>query len=252
MKSYLFDTRKEAEESGKELGCKGTHIHRHEGNKKFMPCSTHKQFEKHLNKGEESKEEIEELVDFDGTMNTSKIPILDPRTTSPGLSTMDKRVAAGHQTQDPLMRGYRVYYGESVVREEDMEDAFGFEETKYMDAQDTINYFVDELDFDERDAEDRASEMGKDPDLDDTSKFKKLKNFVMKGRLTEKEFTKEQIMKMAEDSLVLKSDDKDLTKKELSDDSISPIIKRNIKALKNMASADGISVPQLIKMLKNE
>jgi len=74
----------------------------------------------------------------------------------------------------------------------------------------------------------------------------------MKGRLTEKEFTKEQIMKMAEDSLVLKSDDKDLTKKELSNDSVSPIIKRNIKALKNMASADGISVPQLIKMLKNE
>ena len=94
--------------------------------------------------------------------------------------------------------------------------------------------------------------MGKDPELDDTSKFKEDDNFVMKGRLTEKEFTKEQIMKMAEDSLVLKSDDKDLTKKELSDDNVSPIIKRNIKALKNMASADGISVPQLIKMLKNE
>jgi len=252
MELKLFKTREEAKKEAEKLGCKGTHIHREEGKKKFMPCSTHKQYEKHLNKGEESKEEIEELVDFDGTMNNSKIPILDPRTTAPGLSTMDKMVAMSRITQDPLMRGYRVYYGESVVREEDMEDAFGFEETKYMDAQETIDYFVDELDFDERDAEDRASEMGKDPELDDTSKFKKLKNFVMKGRLTEKEFTKEQIMKMAEDSLVLKSDDKDLTKKELSDDSVSPIIKRNIKALKNMASADGISVPQLIKMLKNE
>ena len=38
----------------------------------------------------------------------------------------------------------------------------------------------------------------------------------------------------------------------LDDDSVSPIIKRNVKALKNMASADGISIPQLIKMLKNE
>jgi hypothetical protein len=252
MELKLFKTREEAKKEAERLGCKGTHIHREEGKKKFMPCSTHKQYEKHLNKGEESKEEIEELVDFDGTMNTSKIPILDPRTTAPGLSTMDKRVASGHQTQDPLMRGYRVYYGESVVREEDMEDAFGFEETKFMDAQDTIDYFVDELDFDENEAEGRASEMGKDPKLDKSSKFKNLKNFVMKGRLTEKEFTKEQIMKMAEDSLVLKSDSKDLTKKELSDDSVSPIIKRNIKALKNMASADGISVPQLIKMLKNE
>ena len=254
MMSDVFDTREGAKEKADELGCKGTHIHREDGKKKFMPCSTHKQYEKLTNPENESKEEIEELVDFDGTMNNSKIPILDPRTTAPGLSTMDKRVAAGHQTQDPLMRGYRVYYGESVVREEDMADAFGFEETKYMDAEDTIDYFVDELDFDQRDAEDRTAEMGKDPKLDDTSKFKKLKNFVMKGRLTEKEkvFTKEDIQKMAEELILKKSDDKELTKKELNNDSVSPIIKRNIKALKNMASADGISVPQLIKMLKNE
>jgi hypothetical protein len=57
---------------------------------------------------------------------------------------------------------------------------------------------------------------------------------------------------MAEEIILKKSDDKELTKKELNGDSVSPIIKRNIKALKNMASAEGISVPQLIKMLKNE
>ena len=252
MKSYLFDTRKEAEESGKELGCKGTHIHREGGKKKFMPCSTHRQFEKHLNKETESKEEIDELIDYDGTMNNSKIPILDPMTTAPGLSTMDKRVASGHQTQDPLTRGYRVYYGESVVREEDMEDAFGYDETKFMDAKETIEYFVDELDFSERDAEDRASEMGKDPELDDTSKFKKFKNFVMKGRLVEKErsFTKEDVQKMAEEILIQKSDDLGITSKD--DEDVSPIIKRNIKALKNMADAEGISIPKLIKMFKNE
>ena len=251
MKSYLYKTEEGAENAAKELGCKGFHKHKRNS---FMPCKSHDIFKNKVKEKEEPKEELDELVDFDGTMNNSKIPILDPRTTAPGLSTMDKRVAAGHQTQDPLMRGYRVYYGESVVREEDMADAFGFEETKYMDAEDTIDYFVDELDFDQRDAEDRAAEMGKDPELDDTSKFKKLKNFVMKGRLTEKEkvFTKEDIQKMAEEIILKKSDDKELTKKELNGDSVSPIIKRNIKALKNMASADGISVPQLIKMLKNE
>jgi hypothetical protein len=251
MKSYLYKTEEGAENASKELGCKGFHKHKRNS---FMPCKSHNIFKKKVKEKEEPKEELDELVDFDGTMNSSKIPILDPRTTAPGLSTMDKRVAAGHQTQDPLMRGYRVYYGESVVREEDMADAFGYDETKYMDAEDTIDYFVDELDFDQRDAEDRASEMGKDPELDDTSKFKKHKNFVMKGRLTEKEkvFTKEDVQKMAEELITKKSEDKELTKKELSSDSISPIIKRNIKALKNMASADGISVPQLIKMLKNE
>ena len=57
---------------------------------------------------------------------------------------------------------------------------------------------------------------------------------------------------MVEDSLVLKSDDKGLNKKDLSDDSVSPILKRNLKALKNMAETEGISIPQLVKMLKNE
>ena len=246
MKSYLFKTKEEALKSSEELGCKGFHKTKR---KSFRPCNSMKELDKVTSDIEKS--EIDELVDYDGTMNNSKVPILDPMTTAPGLSTMDKRVAAGHQTQDPLTRGYRVYYGESVVKEEDMADAFGFDETKFMNAEDTIDYFVDELDFDERDAEDRASEMGKDSDLDDTSKFKKLKDFVMKGRLVEKEksFTKEDVQKMAEEILLQKSDDRTITPK---DDEVSPIIKRNVKALKNMAETEGISIPQLLKMFKDE
>jgi len=247
MKSHLYRNKEEALEVAKKLGCEGYHKTKRD---LYKPCNSNKEILE-LETNEENKEEIEELVDFDGTMNNSKVPILDPRTTAPGLSTMDKRVASGHQTQDPLMRGYRVYYGESVVREEDMADAFGFEETQFMDAKETIEYFVKELDFDERDAENRASEMGKDEEMDKNSKFKKLKNFVMRGRLVEKEFTKEQIIKMAEDSLVLKSDDKELSSKDDYDE-VSPIIKRNIKALKNMADSEGISIPTLIKMFKNE
>ena len=249
MKSYLFKTEEGAKNASEELGCDGFHKHKR---KTFMPCKTHDIFKKKVSELEsDSKEEIDELVDFDGTMNNSKIPILDPMTTAPGLSTMDKRVASGHQTQDPLARGYRVYYGESVVKEEDMEDAFGYDETKFMDAKETIDYFVDELDFTERDAEDRAAEMGKDPEMDDTSKFKKLKNFVMRGRLVEKEktFTKEDVQKMAEEIILQKSDDRTISSK---DDEVSPIIKRNIKALKNMADAEGISIPKLLKMFKDE
>ena len=249
MKSYLFKTEEGAKNASEELGCDGFHKHKR---KTFMPCKTHDIFKKKVSELEsDSKEEIDELVDFDGTMNNSKIPILDPMTTAPGLSTMDKRVASGHQTQDPLTRGYRVYYGESVVKEEDMEDAFGYDETKFMDAKETIDYFVDELDFTERDAEDRATEMGKDPEMDDTSRFKKLKNFVMRGRLVEKEktFTKEDVQKMAEEIILQKSDDRTISSK---DEEVSPIIKRNIKALKNMADAEGISIPKLLKMFKDE
>lgn len=250
MKSYLYKTEEGAKNAAKEIGCKG--FHRHKRNT-YMPCQSHKEF---LNKTKSQKPEgeIEELIDYDGTMLSSKIPILDPHVTAKGDDTMDKAVAAARITQDPLTRGYRVYYGESLkpkpITEEDMEDAFGFEETKFMDAEDTIDYFVKELGFNEDDAEDRAEEMGKDPDMDDTSRYKNKKNFVMKGRITEKNkmLSKEQIIKMAEDSLVSKSDNYDIKVNKKT----SPILQRNIKALKKLALIDGVSTSELIKMLKNE
>ena len=250
MKSYLYKTEEGAENAAEELVCKGFHKHKR---KTFMPCKSHKEFLESTKK-EIPEGELDELIDYDGTMLNSKVPILDPKVTAKGDETMDKTVAMTRITQDPLMRGYRVYYGEGVepkfISEEDMEDAFGFEETKYMDAEETIEYFMNQLGFEEIDAEGRAEEMGKDPELDETSPYKKKKNFVGKLRLTEKgrELSKEQILKMAEDSLVLKSDDKDLkTEKD-----VSPILQRNIKALKKLAVMDGVSTNELIKMLKNE
>ena len=147
MELEYYETRSEAKKAidSLELDCKGTH--KNKG--KYGPCATKKKYEDISSK--EDNGELEELVDFDGTPLSSKIPILDPRTTSKGGNTMDKTVAGTRITQDPLMRGYRVYYGESVVREEDMADAFGYDETKFMDADETIDYFVDELDFDQRD-----------------------------------------------------------------------------------------------------
>src|SRR6056300_901840 len=176
MKSYLYKTEKGAENAAEELGCKGFHKHKR---KTFMPCKSHKEFLE-LTKKEIPEGELDELIDYDGTMLNSKIPILDPHVTAKGDETMDKTVAMARITQDPLMRGYRVYYGEGVegrpLTEEDMEDAFGYEETKFMDADETIDYFMKELGFEEDDAEDRAEEMGKDPDLDDSSPYKKKKN----------------------------------------------------------------------------
>ena len=246
MKSYLYKTEEGANNAAKELGCSGFHKHKR---KTFMPCETHEEFLK-VSKPKKTEGELDELIDFDGTMLSSKVPILDPHVTAKGDDTMDKTVAMTRITQDPLMRGYRTYYGESVVREEDMEDAFGFEETKFMDAEDTIDYFMKELGFDEDDAEGRAEEMGKDPELDETSPYKNKKNFVMKGRLTEKgkQLSKEEILKMAEDSLVIKSDEKDIKLQK----EISPILKRNIKALKKLALMDGLSTNELVKMLKDE
>jgi|TARA_R110000796_G_scaffold4566_8_gene17614 hypothetical protein len=250
MKSYLYKTVEQAEKAANELGCEGSHKHKRNT---FMPCKTHKEFLS-TTKSDKPEGEMDEIIDYDGTMLNSKIPILDPTVSADGNTTMDKTVAMARITQDPLTRGYRVYYGESVepreISEEDMEDAFGYDETKYMDADETIDFFIDELGFDEDDAKGRSEEMGKDPKLDDSSYFKKMKDFVMKGRLVEKGkvLSKEELIKMADDMLVSKSDNKDLK----INSKISPILQRNIKVLKKLAVADGISTNELVKILKNE
>jgi hypothetical protein len=93
------------------------------------------------------KGEIEELVTSDGSMTNSKIPILDPRLHP--RKTMDQTVAASRITNDPISRGYRTYYGESIeeMSEEDMSAAFGYEETKDLDGKETFKYFKDELEM---------------------------------------------------------------------------------------------------------
>jgi seryl-tRNA synthetase len=92
-------------------------------------------------KGIKSKKEIDELVDEDGSLLGSRIPNLSQILTP--HKTMDQTVVMARTTNDPVTRGYRVYYGESeegtddVINEVDYSEAFGYEETKDMDYNDT-------------------------------------------------------------------------------------------------------------------
>lgn len=195
--------------------------------------------------------EIDELVNSDGSMSNSKIPILDPRLHP--LKTMDQTVSAARITNDPIARGYRTYYGESVeeVSEEDMSGAFGFEETKDLDGEETFEYFVDKLEMDEPEAWERTQEQGKDPsgNKDKKSKFYKDKNFI--SRLTLSEIQKNKMLKMVEDILMKKKnyDNSEVSKKEIT---MSKILKKNLKTLKKQAEREGINISDLIKALKSE
>lgn len=234
IKSDIFRKESAAEEKAIEMGCKGTH--KHDGG--FMPCNSHSEWEKIKSVGKKEEGEIDELVDFDGTMNSSKIPILDPNVTP--KKTTDQTVAATRTKQDPYSLGFRRYVGE-----EDMSSAFGWEETEDMSFDETIEYLEKELGVDN--AEERAEEMGKDDKLEK----KKIPGSFTRMRLQEKEkmFTKEQVMKMKEDLLVNKDSDKGV---QSSNKTISKIILRNVKALKKLAKKEGISTQQLITYLKNE
>ena len=194
--------------------------------------------------------EIDELVDSEGSMLGSRIPNLNqalhPR------KTMDQTVPMSRVSNDPVMRGYRVYWGESVdgednvVSEVDYSDAFGYEETKDMDYEDTIET-LSKMGIEK--PEGRANEMGKTKNLDKT---KKPGAFV-KQRLSEKETIeesqKQMMRKMVEDIVAKKyKGDSDVMGKESS---ISKILMKNLQAIKKLADKEGISITQLVKTLKS-
>jgi hypothetical protein len=166
---------------------------------------------------------------------------------------MDQTVAAARITNDPISRGYRSYYGESVeeIDEIDMSGAFGYEETEDMDGPETFEYYKDELDMDPEEAKDRTEQQGKDPSgkKDKKSPYYKDKNFITRATLSE--IQKQKAIKMVEDLLMKKknTDNSDVNKKEVE---VSKILKKNITSLKKQAEKEGLSVSELIKMLKSE
>lgn len=213
--------------------------------KKFIEKISKK---KTVKKTEDMKKEIEELVDADGVMSMSKLPILDPRLHP--KKTMDQTVAAARITNDPIARGYRTYYGESVeeVDEVDLSKAFGYEETSGKTPEQTITILKD-MGVDN--PKERANEFGKSVKLNK----KKKPGSQMKIRLVEKkkleELRKAKALKMVEDILMKSknSDDSEISKK---DSEVSKILKKNMKTLKKQAEREGISISTLIKLLKSE
>jgi hypothetical protein len=200
--------------------------------------------------------ELEELVNLDGALSNSKIPILDPKLHP--KKTMDQTVAASRITNDPISRGYRTYYGESVdeeVNEIDMSGAFGYEETEDLDGKETFNYLVKNMDMEPDEAKERTKQQGKDPSgkKDKNSKYYKDKNFITRATLSE--IQKMKAIKMVEDILMNKknSDGSEVGKKESEEEKEIPsTIKKNIKSILKQAEKQGLSKKDIIKLLGSE
>lgn len=205
-----------------------------------------KDIEKEL-KGVDKTEEINELIGSDGTFKDSSIPPLDMKQHP--RKTMDQTVVAARITNDPVTRGYRVYYGESeekdgdVVREVDFSDAFGYDETEEMDFENSVKTLKD---------------MGVDNPVERTMDFGKIKgqkrkNGKLKQRLVEKgsleEAQKQRMIKMVEDMLSKK--DKDYSDIVNKDSAVSKILVKNLQSIKKIADKEGISINKLISILKS-
>lgn len=203
------------------------------------------EIEKDLDKVDEP-EEINELIGSDGSFKDSSIPFINMYLHP--KKTMDQTVVATRQTNDPVVRGYRVYYGESeekdgdVVKEIDFSDAFGYEETEDMDFANSVKTLKD---------------MGVDNPVERTMDFGKLKGQKrrkgkLKQRLVEKdsleEAQRQRMIKMVEDMLSKK--DKDYSDVVKKDSPVSKILVKNLQSIKKIADKEGISINKLINILK--
>jgi hypothetical protein len=218
--------------------------------------------EKHKEK--KSGGEIDELVNSDGSMIGKSTPMLDlgmhPR------KTMDQTVIATRQTNNPVVRGYRVYYGESeekgdekMLDEYDLKPTFAYDETENVSTYDEADEVLIDLGIeDDCERHERLEVLGFDPNLDKQLKQEKkrgeCKNCFTKRRLSELE--KQKMTKMIDEIIVgKKSNDNDFVKKtkEEEDEDKSPISKilmRNIESIKKIAEKEGISLNKLLKHFK--
>jgi hypothetical protein len=119
-----------------------------------------------------------------------------------------------------------------------MSKAFGYEETKDLPPDETIDVLTD---MGVEDPEGRALEFGKDPKFDK----KKKKGSDMRILTLERE----KMIKVLEDILTKKSKDSDVQSKELK---TSKIFMKNLKALKKMGEKEGLSKTDIIKLMKDE
>jgi hypothetical protein len=226
--------------------------------KKLTKEFVHNLLDKKAKSKQKPDGELGELVNPDGSIVSSSIPILNQRNLA--KKTMDQTVRMTRVNQFPWVR---VYYGENkenkpVIDEEDMSGAFAREETENDRTYNECMKSMEELgveDYLERD--ERCKVFGFDKKLDKQLKQEKkqgeCKNCFTKRRLSELE--KEKMEKMIDEILISKkSKDKDFVKKTKDSDGTESVIEklllRNLEAVKKLADKEDIDIEKLLKQLK--
>lgn len=223
--------------------------------KKLSKNYVHRLLDKKAKSKHQPDGEIGELVNPDGSMIGSSIPILNQRILA--KKTTDQTVRMTKANQFPFIR---VYYGEGeevdgrVLDEVDQSESFGFEETEdaktYRQAAKIMKKMGVE---DPIERDERLKRLGFDPKLDkelsQEKKRGKCRNCFTKRRLSE--LAKEKV-----DEILIskKSKDKDILKKERGEKEennvMSKLLIRNIEAIKRLAEKENISIDKLVKHLK--
>jgi|TARA_R110000824_G_scaffold27124_3_gene92517 hypothetical protein len=199
------------------------------------------------NKPEE--EELDELVDYDGSVMSSKIPMGTETNQTIGTTKTTDDITRATSQYGVWSNGgnfFKRYYGESVeeVSEIDKTGVLGVDETDQLDFDGAVEYYEDELSIPKDEAVERVE---KERGPENLEKNKSDGSFT-RHRLTEKE----RLVKIAEDKAkdmleVLLSDKDD--PKELS--SSDNLLKSKINSLIKLSKANGVSLEDLRDMFPN-
>ena len=225
--------------------------------KKLSKQYIHKLLSSKSKSNNKSNGEIGELVNPDGSIIGSNIPILNQRNLA--KKTMDQTVKMARSNQFPYFRWYwnesKENNSDKLLDEVDQSETFGFEETEYVSTYDKADkIFKDELGVeDDMEREERVKRLGFDRNLDkqlrNEKKRGKCKNCFTKRRLSE--FVKQNVDEMI---FSKKDKEKEFVKKNKLDDSensvMSRLLIRNIEAIKRLAEKENIKIEKLIKHLK--
>ena len=225
--------------------------------KKLSKQYIHKLLSSKSKSNNKSNGEIGELVNPDGSIIGSNIPILNQRNLA--KKTMDQTVKMARSNQFPYFRWYwnesKENNSDKLLDEVDQSETFGFEETEYVSTYDKADeIFKDELGVeDDIERDERVKRLGFDKNLDkqlkNEKKRGKCKNCFTKRRLSE--FVKQNVDEMI---FSKKAKEKEFVKKNKLDDSensvMSRLLIRNIEAIKRLAEKENIKIEKLIKHLK--
>lgn len=188
------------------------------------------------------EKDVDEIVDSKGNFGVNKIPITkDSKGASKKTTDQIVKTSAGsmgthgvHGTHTSLR-----YWAES-----DLSKALGYEKTlgQDVDIENAEDYFKDDLGLDDKETEERLSSYGYDEDLEGD-----------KVRLIEN--PKKYIQDYVESVLSKKTQNSELVKKDQIEDvdsELSPIIKKQISALKKTLIKNNLSVKDVLKLLNKD
>ena len=185
-----------------------------------------------------SEEELDELVGYDGSINSSAIPDgWENNKTISASKTTDATIpmSRGAGMGSGAMGMARRFWLEETkdLEEEDMSVVLGFDETMYMDGDETIEYFKDEHDMDSEEAKERTNSMGK-------SEESEVQRIV----------EDDEIIKMLE--IILNKQDGDLGVQSPDDSIEDSMLDRKIRHIAKYAKSRGYNMGSVINKFKNE